>query len=182
MSSPPCLVSHVRTVPNNHFSVTVCLRQPVPLRELSMLNVAGCMVAGPMLATSFGGCSSATGCARPTPNYALKIRSAKHVANKFLRCAGRRDGASRRRRLLRGEGAQNKGCWRVQKVHVGELLQQPWSRSAMAQEWRAVVRGVHSARVCGACALAHSTHPFAGCMAGREDVARHEALKKTRPQ
>ena len=79
-------------------------------------------------------------------------------------------------------GAQNKGCWRVQKVRVGELLQQPWSRSAMAQEWRAVVRGVHSARVCGACALAHSTHPFAGCMAGREDVARHEALKKTGPQ
>ena len=97
---------------------------------------------------------------------------AKHVANEFLRCAGRRDGASRRRRLLLGEGAQNKGCWRVQKVRVGELLQQPWSRSAMAQEWRAVVRGVHSARVCGACALAHSTHPFAGCMAGREDVAR----------
>ena len=83
--------------------------------------------------------------------------------------------------FFEGRRAKKDG-WRVQKMRVGALVQQPLSRFAMAQEWRVVARGVHGERVCGARALTHShTHPFAGCMAGREGIGKARGLNADGP-
>ena len=105
---PLSLRIDVRTVPYAHFSVTVCLRQQ-SLRELGTLNVCGCSAAGPLLATSIGGCSSANGALGRRPICPQNpLRQAR--AQNFSAARAEWDGASRRRRLLRGGGARKQAA------------------------------------------------------------------------
>ena len=105
---PLSLRIDVRTVPYAHFSITVCLRQQV-LRELGTLNACGCSAAGPLLATSIGGCSSANGALGRRPICPQNPLGQARAQN-FSAARAEWDGASRRRRLLRGGGARKKAA------------------------------------------------------------------------
>ena len=106
---PPSPGNRFPTAPNKRVPATVCLRQPVPLRELSTLDVA----AAWRLARC---CQPALVVVRvllvrlPDAQFALKIRLAKHVPKNFSAARAEWDGASRRRRLLRGGGARKKAA------------------------------------------------------------------------
>ena len=135
-----------------------------------------------MLATSISGCSSATGALARRPILPSNSAWQSACPKKCIRCAGREEWRLSAQETFSRGGARKKDGWRVQKMRVGALVQQPLSRFAMAQEWRVVARGVHGERVCGARALTHShTHPFAGCMAGREGIGKARGLNADGP-
>ena len=177
---PLSLRIDVRPAPSEHFSVTVCLRQQV-LRELGTLNVCGCSAAGPLLATSIGGCSSANGALsrRPIcPQNPLQISLAKHVPQNFSAAQAGWHGASRRRRLLRGRGARKKAsseCKRCALAHSYNSV----GLVSSAQEWRVAAR-MRARCMCVRCpcALHPLTNPFAGCMAGREGCRKARGLEE----
>ena len=136
------------------------------------------MAAGPMLATSISGCSSATGALARRPilpsNSAWQSTCPKNVS---AARAGR-NGASRRRRLFRGEArekrrlASAKGAsWRARTAAFVSF--RPWLRSG--ELWP-------EACTCVRCPCAHPfTHPFAGCMAGREGSDKARGLNADGP-
>ena len=181
---PLSLRIDVRTVPYAHFSITVCLRQQV-LRELGTLNVCGCSAAGPLLATGIGGCSSANGALGRRPICPQNpLRQAR--AQNFSAARAEWDGASRRRRLLRGGGARKQAageCKQCALAHSYSRTTERWSRISSAHKWRAAARCVHGACVCGARALfTHSQTPSLVAWQEERDVARRAALKKTAAQ
>ena len=114
--------------------------------------------------------------------FALKIRSAKHVPQNFSAAQAGWHGASRRRRLLRGRGARKKAsseCKRCALAHSYNSV----GLVSSAQEWRVAARCVHGACVCGARALfTHSQTPLLVAWQEERDVARRAALKKTAAQ
>ena len=175
---PLSLRIDVRTVPYAHFSITVCLRQQV-LRELGTLNVCGCSAAGPLLATSIGGCSSANGALGRRP-ICPENPLGQARAPKFLRCAGRLGWRlSAQETSSRGRRAKT-GGWRVQAVRAGALIQ-PYNTRALVSYLlcsQVASCGPMRARcmcVRCPCALHPLTNPFAGCMAGREGCLKVRA-------
>ena len=175
---PPCLIYPLRTTPYERLSTTVCLRQPAPLRELSTLNVAAAwrlaqcwrpaLVAARVLLVRSPD-------AQFCPQIPLgKVRAPKNVS---AARAGR-NGASRRRRLFRGEArekrrlASAKGAsWRARTAAFVSF--RPWLRSG--ELWP-------EACTCVRCPCAHPfTHPFAGCMAGREGSDKARGLNADGP-
>ena len=175
---PPCLIYYLRTTPSERLLTTVCLRQPAPLRELSTLNVAAAwrlaqcwrpaLVAARVLLVRSPD-------AQFCPQIPLgKVRAPKNVS---AARAGR-NGASRRRRLFRGEArekrrlASAKGAsWRARTAAFVSF--RPWLRSG--ELWP-------EACTCVRCPCAHPfTHPFAGCMAGREGSDKARGLNADGP-
>ena len=131
-----------------------------------------------MLATSISGCSSATGALARRPilpsNSAWQSTCPKNVS---AARAGR-NGASRRRRLFRGEAREKRrlvsakgASWRARTAAFVSF--RPWLRSG--ELWP-------EACTCVRCPCAHPfTHPFAGCMAGREGSDKARGLNADGP-
>ena len=110
--------------------------------------------------------------------FALKIRSAKHVPQNFSAAQAGWHGASRRRRLLRGRGARKKAsseCKRCALAHSYNSV----GLVSSAQEWRVAAR-MRARCMCVRCpcALHPLTNPFAGCMAGREGCRKARGLEE----
>ena len=140
---PPCLIYYLRTTPYERLLTTVCLRQPAPLRELSTLNVAAAwrlaqcwrpaLVAARVLLVRSPD-------AQFCPQIPLgKVRAPKNVS---AARAGR-NGASRRRRLFRGEAREKKTAGECKRCELARSYSSLCLVSPMAQEWRVVARGVH---------------------------------------
>ena len=176
---PPCLIYYLRTTPYERLLTTVCLRQPAPLRELSTLNAAAAwrlaqcwrpaLVAARVLLVR-----------SPDAQFCLQIPLGKVRAPKNVSAA--REGGMAplgAGDFFEGRRAKKDG-WRVQKVRVGALVQQPLSRFAHGSGVASC--GPRRARVCGALALTHSHTPSLVAWQEEREVTRRAALTQTAPQ
>ena len=175
---PPCLIYYLRTTPYERLLTTVCLRQPAPLRELSTLNVA----AAWRLAQCW---RPALVAARvplvrsPDAQFCPQIPLGKVRAQKMYPLRGQGGMAplgagdffegrrAKKRRLASAKGAS----WRTRTAAFVSF--RPWLRSG--ELWP-------EACTCVRCPCAHPfTHPFAGCMAGREGSGKAGGLNADGP-
>ena len=132
---PPSPANRFRPVPSERFHRTVCLRLPRRFDELStcVLRAARwrcqCWRGHSRLIDRRWWCA---GCSRLRTKWLAGRR-----AENFLRCAGRENGAFRRRWFLRGGGARKKAAGTSKKCAWSRSERQPFCGGLALNDWRA---------------------------------------------
>ena len=150
----PSPANRFRAVPCEHFPNTVCLRLPRRSGELSTCVLR----AARWRCQCWRGHSRLidrrwwrAGCSRLRTKWLAGRR-----AENFLRCAGRENGAFRRRWFLRGGGARKKAAGTSKKCAWSRSERQPFCGGLALNDWRAEAArraaSVQCARVCPLCA------------------------------
>ena len=165
---PPSPANRFRAVPCESSPDTLRLRLPRRLRELStcVLRAARwrcqCWRGHSRLINRRWWCA---GCSRLRTKWLAGRR-----AETFLRCAGRENGAFRRRWFLRGGDARKKAAGTSKKCAWSRLERQPFCDGLALNDWRAeaaqVAASAQCARVCPLCAHMLTATGICGALQG----------------